>query len=330
MKTTIFLTLAVLVGGAWLAGLAYFFRLAAKSPPAEPVDIPPRQEKETEQWAIWGDSHSWSSAPLLDAQLRSMFRASMFNGGVSGQGVETICARLGSHAAKLKFPADTIPASGSIEVTAPNVNFYRYVEYWGTVEGVYGRLRRLGEDRPLEFTRKNGGDPVRLNGPAEFIPEQGMVERTGPVLLWMGKNDIDPNGDSEAVIEKIVRYTDEAHEWMSARNKRILVLGHFINRNVGESNPARYQVNAVNEIYAQRYGDRFIDVSGWLTSPQIWEDLGKSPSQQDLADQAAGIPPGSLAKDTAHLTAEGYAGIGKFLIFPHTVNVLRWNRFAAT
>ncbi|WP_436894630.1 hypothetical protein, partial [Klebsiella pneumoniae] len=66
------------------------------------------------------------------------------------------------------------------------------------------------------------------------------------------------------------------------------------------------------------YGNRAIDQQAWLVSSTIWDQLaaeGVTPTTQDLADQAAGLPPTQLmtaAKD--HLTPAAYGYRMKYLV----------------
>lgn len=272
-------------------------------------------------FSLWGSSSAWYMAPLIAGQVQTLYGANTYNGGVSGQGVESIGARLGSHVAELAFPNNLIPASGTVEVTS-STNFYRFINYYGEISGVQGRLHRSVAGDPLRFTRTSGGTVVPLVGPTPFIPDDGAAHRDSVTLLWMGKNDTSSTGDTAAIVQKVVSYTDEAFNWLAPVNVRALVLGHFIN--YGSSAAARDQINQINAAHAKRYGPLFVDVQGWLMSPQVWIDLGITPTAQDLSDQADGVIAESQRRDNSHLTDAAYIGIFSFLIRPKIEAELNW------
>lgn len=272
-------------------------------------------------FAIWGSSSAWYLAPLIASQVQGLYGATTYNGGVSGQGVESIGARLGSRAADLIFPANVVPASGTVEVTS-TTDFYRFINYAGVVAGVHGRLQRSVAGDPLRFTRTVAGESVPLVGATPFIPDDGMAHRDSVTLLWMGKNDTSSTGDTAAIVQKVVSYIDEAFNWLAPANVRALVLGHFIN--YGSSAAARDQINQINAAHAKRYGPLFVDVQGWLMSPQVWIDLDITPTAQDLSDQADGVIAESLRRDNSHLTDAAYIGIFTFLIRPKLELELNW------
>ncbi len=281
-----------------------------------------RDGADLQKWAVWGSSSAWYLAPLIATDVAANYGATVYNGGVSGQGVETIAARLGSRPAKITFPGNVIPATGSVEVNASNVSFYRYTNYFGTVAGVHGRLQRSGEGQPLFFTRSDAGDEVAVKEDEFFIPDAGVENRNSFTLLWMGKNDVSQSANTSTVINKVVEYTDEAFDYLAPLHVRALVLGHFVNRGTS-SQAVKDQIKGINHAHAQRYGELFIDVHGWITSAQVWSDTGITPTEQDLIDQANGNIPISLARDDAHLTDFGYQAIYKHLITPR-INSLSW------
>lgn len=280
-----------------------------------------RGSADLKKFAVWGSSSAWYLAPLIAEQVQSRYGASTYNGGVSGQGVDSISARLGSRVAELVFPGDVIPASGSVEVTS-TTDFYRFINYTGVVAGVHGRLQRSVAGDPLRFTRTAAGESVPLVGPTPFIPDDGTAHHDSVTLLWMGKNDTSSTGDTSAIVQKVVSYTDGAFNWLAPANVRAFVLGHFIN--YGSSAAARDQINQINAAHAQRYGPLYVDVQGWLMSPQVWINLGITPTAQDLSDQADGVIAESLRRDNSHLTDAAYIGIFTFLLRPKLELELNW------
>lgn len=314
-------------GGATQAVINYLKDALRLGEPGENYRVHPsdnsivRSSADLSNFSLWGSSSAWYLAPLIANQVQSRYGASTYNGGVSGQGVESISARLGSRAADLIFPANVVPASGTVEVTS-TTDFYRFINYTGVVAGVHGRLQRSVAGDPLRFTRTVSGESVSLSGPTPFIPDDGTAHRDSVTLLWMGKNDTSSTGDTASIVQKVVSYTDEAFNWLAPVNVRALVLGHFIN--YGSSAAARDQINQINAAHAKRYGPLFVDVQGWLMSPQVWVDLGITPTAQDILDQEDGVIASSLRRDNSHLNDPAYIGIFTFLIRPKIESELHW------
>jgi lysophospholipase L1-like esterase len=136
-------------------------------------------------------------------------------------------------------------------------------------------------------------------------------------LLNIGKNNINVN---TAPAADIIRRTNEAWDWLAPQYKRSLVVNHFVNR---DANPAVYEqygkVREVNDALAERFGPFVVDIYSFvcLGLPQfgkaIWEVAVITPTQADLAAQAAGKKPPSLSADDLHLNAAGNKAVAWLL-----------------
>lgn len=256
-------------------------------------------------WAIWGSSSSAGIAPHLQF-LADSHGVTLTAGGQGSERAEHIAARIGSHPAML-IPADgslTIPASGAVTVTSSSFTPASYLKaYTGTWAGVHGTLSSTAT--AMTFTRTTAGETVTLTGEAPMIPELGHAARDAVTLLWMGKNNTGTPGSAAHVIG----LTDQAHDWLAPLQKRCLVLGHFVDTNQPAASTQRTNVTAINAAHAGRYGDAFLDVSGYLTGSQVWTDTGITPTQTDLDQQALGNKPPSLSVDNLHLNGPGYEAV---------------------
>lgn len=294
--------------------------LAAVRGPATPVDmglysdapftpgsdiLPSRAN--VRAWAMWGSS----SAGGIGAQMQALAGANGATYTQGGQGGERsfhIAARLGSVPARLTFPGNTVPASGSAAVTssnltAGNANLRSYSGTISTVSGgtVAGSLSSDAEGA-LTFTRTTPGTAAEVSPDASLVPDLGAARRGDTTFLWMGKN----NSHEPA---RVIRETDESFRYLAPLVKRCLVLGHFVNTGMEASSPSRYNIRTINDAHAARYGAAFLDVSGYLTGPQVWKDAGITPTAEDLAEQSKGNKPPSLSSDSGHLNTAGYAAV---------------------
>lgn len=263
--------------------------------------------------AVWGSSSAEGIAPYLTTALSDLdIPVTVFNGGDAGAQSFHVYAHLGSLPAKLTFPSNTIPASGSVTVTA-DADFTLGVDnlkaYTGTIAGIAGTLAYSGGN--LTFTRTTGGSIVAVPAGTPFIPTDGYVHRADVTLLWAGKNDLS-SGIGVRPLEGIIGRTDQAFDWLAPLYKRTLVLGHFADSNASSA-MVNDRIAVVNAAHAARYGSAFVDVQAYLMSAQVWTDTGITPTSGDLAQQAAGQKPASLSADAAHLNAAGYTAVAKLI-----------------
>jgi hypothetical protein len=204
----------------------------------------------------------------------------------------------------------SIPASGGVTVTGSNVLPSSSLKpFTGWLNGVYGTVSSTSS--VMTFTRSASGSAVPSAGEYPFAPEIGPQHRGDVMLLWMGKNDAAPY-----TAQDIVDRTNKSFDWLSPFIKRCLVLGHFHDSDWASTDARSVLIDAVNQAYKDRYGDLYIDVQGYITSPQVWIDTGITPTADDLAQQALGQKPASLSVDAGHLNDAAYLALNKNVIQP--------------
>lgn len=256
---------------------------------------------------IWGSSSAERIGTALGQALAGT--GATFNN--EGKGAETsqhINARLGSIPALLTVTGGSIPASGDVTVTASNVgNSVEMKPFTGTLNGVPGRLTSTAT--VFTFTRTGSGAVTPVPAGTPFIPDIGTASRQHVTILWPGKNNLSGAGSAPLVIQQ----TAAAFDYISPLVKRVLVLGHFVDTAQSAGSTQHTNVNTVNAAYAARYGDLYLDVSGYLCSPQLWADTGITPTANDLTQQAAGIKPDSISHDSGHMNAAGYTAVSALI-----------------
>ncbi|SAV79712.1 hypothetical protein [Klebsiella pneumoniae] len=276
---------------------------------------------------------AWGSSSLLRYGADAAFSAMASSLGVTnwnnqGQGGETsfqIAARFGSVPFSLIFPDNTIPASGAVGVTCTQLpsNFRNsYLKaYSGTVGGVSGTLSWSSSLSSLLFTRATSGSPVVLTGATDFIPTLPESYRDGVVLLWMYKNDITyGSGNPEVSAEVTYNNVVKTFTHLSTLAKRCLVIGIFNDSSYSNTDYLN-RVATLNSMMRNKFGDLYCDTQDYLCSAQVWVDTGITPTEQDLAMQAAGYKATSLSGDTLHLNAAASKAITDHVIKPKLISL---------
>lgn len=256
---------------------------------------------------IWGSSSAERIGTALGQALAGT-GATFHNQGKGAETSQHISARLGSVPALLTVSGGSIPASGSVTVTASNMgNSVEMKPFTGTLNGVHGELTSTAT--VFTFTRTTAGAATPVPAGTPFIPTVGTASRQHVTLLWTGKNNLSGAGSAPLVTTQ----TNLAFDYLSPLVKRVLVLGHFVDTAQSVGSTQHTNVNAVNAALAARYGDLFLDVSGYLSSPQLWTDTGITPTANDLTQQAAGIKPDSVSHDSGHMNAAGYTAVSALI-----------------
>ena len=257
--------------------------------------------------AGWGSSTMEYMGAEVAAEMAAL-GVSYYNGGDAGVRAEHTLAQLGSHPALITIAGGSIPASGPVDVTASNVRASNLLKAFpGTLAGVAGTLSSTAAS--LVFTRAADGDAVAVPAGTPFIPTVGPQYRDAVNILNIGKNDIGSAGADTMIIEK----TAEAFTWMSPLIKRIVVMGHAVNRDTADDSPGRAQIMTINAAFARAYRGLYFDLQSYMISPQIWIDSGVTPTQADLDAQARGNKPPSLSLDDLHFNNAGDAAVAKAL-----------------
>lgn len=258
-----------------------------------------------QQWAGWGSS---TIAQFTEMNgLAAEFGASYYNGGQGSEWSTHGAARLGSVPALLTVPTGSIPpeAGYALPVTCSNVRTAAYFRNTdGFLSGVKGTLKAT--DAGFTFTRWSSGAAVPVTAEMPFVPVDGPLHRADVTFLNLGKNDIQSNQLAEDVIKRI----DASFTWLAPLVKRVIVMGQFVNVGTAAGSLVATRLAAINKHCAQLYGRQFFDLGGYLSSADIWTDTGVSPTATDLAEQAIGnIPPSLAAADGAHMLPAARAAV---------------------
>ena len=241
---------------------------------------------------------------------------SVANMGVAGGRMQFHMARMGVWEVLL---SGTIPASGSGTVTLSGVpTAGRLRDYTVTVGGIVGTLE--GNNDVFTFERATPGAAVTFTDEVCYtVPTDGELSTAlgNVAFLNIGKNNAADG------FESIVSTTEAIIDTFSASKKYVVLMGHFNNTNVDTNRDLWVEVNEWCEEYASTHDHVvFADLSGYLTGEQVWIDTGITPTVDDLAQQAAGDMPESLASEPQHLNATGYAAVAAHVAGPAIAELL--------
>lgn len=261
---------------------------------------------DTKRWSGWGSSSMAGIFSQFRERSVELGVENYHNGGKGGEKSDHIAARLGSVPAKLTFPDNKIPESGTTTVSSSNLSvsgsLQAYTGWITSSDGIRVHGTVSSTASALSFKRTTEGISYSVAADSTFVPEEGPKHRSDTAFLWMGKNNITQP-------DKVIADTDASYEYFVPLVKRIIVMGHFMNGGQPAISTTRTALLRVNATHKARYGDTFFDVQEYLTSAKLWTDTGITPTAADLEAQAIGNMPQSIYADTGHLNATGYKAV---------------------
>ena len=129
-------------------------------------------------------------------------------------------------------------------------------------------LRRFGEAR---FVAAGFGTATAVQNHGD-IPASPVIVGPDPVtagsIWWAGKNDLNV-GRTAAHLTKVIQRKDATVAYWNSHNQDFLVLGHFDNAGIPDSDDGRTQLEVDDAESAAKYGARYIDVQALLASPDV-------------------------------------------------------------
>lgn len=281
---------------------------AAPAGPADDSDPTAPAESLPGEIVMWGDSLT-AAGGITSRLAAKLPGVTVTNRGRSGQTAQQIAARQGGKKSLLTVTGNTIPASGSVAVTARTVPLLAQTGYPalnepGRLAGVPGVLSNAAGSIAYTFTRSAAGDPVPCPPGTPFIADAGKAGRHKTAIFWAGRNNPD-TGVSEYVMA-MARH-------LSPATKRFVVLS-VTNSADEPAGTDKYKViKKENDQLAYDFGPRFIDLRRWLIDNGL-AALGITPTAQDRAAIAGDAVPPSLTTDKIHFTAAAQTAIADYLI----------------
>lgn len=119
-------------------------------------------------------------------------------------------------------------------------------------------------------------------------------------IIWAGRNNITQQATIEADIAAMVA---------ALGHTRYQILS--VLPSTADNGTALAQIAAINAALLATYGNRFVDMVGYLQSDAAFTAAGLTKSAQDIIDIAAGFIPSTWRSDAVHLDDEGYTAVAR-------------------
>lgn len=285
--------------------------------------------------ACWGDSITNGQGATdrendtYPATLAKLSGLNVYNMGIGGETQVTIAARQG--ALDIKLTEDvTIPAT----CTPVEIDFLGYFKSGELAGPVVPRNEAIGGWNPVVINGVEGTIDVQVTtsgSPRDMVSAtfkrttagQAVEAKKGDLILTDGRN-YTAMADINVILATINGgWTDENNQNYDS-DALIKILDEMIAKT---KDPSKYviigpvtcqmrenkkaQLNAAVEALRTKYGNKFLDLRGYLASEQALIDAGITPTATDLADLANGHIPSSFGSgDTVHLNSAGYERAG--------------------
>lgn len=274
-------------------------------------DVKPAPTYPSADWAHWGDSLTYTDYSGVPGgwvnQLAALTGRNHFNGGWSGQTTEQIAARQGGIPSMVTVVGNTIPASGSVSVTAANPKPVRQAGsrfVMGSLAGVPGKFQEATTDA-VTFTRTTAGVATSCPPGTLFLPDDAPLYADRTVTIWTARNDVYTLSPA-AVVERIRAMI----QYLTPRVKRILVL----EVPPSETSTATHSLLlAINNAIKAAFPEYWVPIATYLRTPEAATAAGIGFTADDQADIAAGITPRSFRVDTMHFNATACTAIASYL-----------------
>ena len=253
---------------------------------------------------VFGDS---MAQRLEKDPLRSKYlKIPVQNYGIGGEMAEAAAFRQGSiaiYATPMTIPADKTP----VPVTFVTDNgdekdlgvFGDGVSNEFIIAGVIGKVAYT--DGKAYFTRVTEGEAVEVTNLTRVITPAMQDRRDNDILvIWTGSN----NRYNAANAYKLVDTINEMIAYHS--NDEYIIVGLT-------SKDYMAEVDGVNNVLREAFGEHFVDVRAYLMTEQCLLDNGITPTQADYDNMAKGEIPASLLADSIHGTATFYDIVSKMI-----------------
>lgn len=266
----------------------------------------------------WGDSlTAWGGYDTsYIAEVGRLSGRTVHNNGVGGEPSNTIAARQGGLV--MMVNNITIPASASERVVIATANSLLTDNTGKTVsvlrqgtgginpcyiKGVKGNLSvsqssASSNDYTLYFQRETNGNAVVINRSTPIITDGSLKRRNDIMVIFIGQNG--GYTDDNELISQIKAMVD----FNTATRKEYVVLGLT-------SSSASHRA-PLEKAMTQAFGRRYINLRAYLSTYGM-EDLGLTPTQNDLSAMEQGNVPPSMLLDTVHHTDATRQLIGRLV-----------------
>lgn len=253
---------------------------------------------------IFGDS---MAQRLEKDPLRSKYlNKPVQNFGIGGEMAEAAAFRQGSipiYVKPVTIPADKTPVQITLVTDQGDTKDLGYfgdgISNEFIIAGVNGKVSYT--DGKAYFTRNAEGKAVEVTNLTRVITPAMQERRDNDILvIWTGSN----NRYNAANAYKLVEVINKMIAYHP--NDEYIVVGLT-------SLDYMPEVDGVNKVLFEAYGDHFLDLRAYLMTEKCLVDNGITPTQADYDNMLKGEIPASLLADTIHGTATFYDIVSKMI-----------------
>lgn len=235
--------------------------------------------------------------------------------GVAGESAMSIAARMGAYdivTTEDIYIPENEPVAFKVTSTGGDIAPCSIL-YGGwnpcTIGGIHGTIKLDVEwnatPRKLNaviFSRDEYGERVFIPKGTKFIPSAQTTSADWNVLFvgtnggWSednmtGANHV-ANGDEDKLVTLVENMVNN-----TPYEEKCIVIGITAGANTFDK---------ANEMLAERFGDRFLDLKAYFLSEQAFADAGIEPTEADIKSIGESRVPPSFLDDTLHFNDAGY------------------------
>lgn len=261
--------------------------------------------------ACWGDSltegaGTSGSSFRYPQTLAALLGRNVANLGIGGQGSTQICARQGGAEVALTVSGDSIPASGSVTVTAISPALLtggaststRTIT--GVVAGVHGTLTKTGFPATYTFQRAVvAASATACPSGSVFVPDTAADYRDRTAIFWAGRNNFSA---LTTVLDDLLAMVDH----MEGLQKRYLVMTILPHEDDTYGTSNREELDAINGQIMRLFHGNVLDIASFFLDKTALSADGYTCDADDLTDIGNGLTPRGLRSDQLHLNDIGY------------------------
>lgn len=248
-----------------------------------------------------GDDYSYPYLLWKDLERDGIY-VPVYNYGVGGENVPTICGRVGSMPYLVK--EFTIPSkSESVEIYFADDSIRPLLQGGEgqinpcTISGVEGEITY--NDDKYYFTRLEEGKDVKVQANEiieTYVTHQIKNDKGAIFVIFIGEN-----GGYED-IDELIDYQKSIIDMCNDNNQKYII--------VGLTSGSAADREDLESCMREEYGDKYLNLREYLITEGI-DSLVKEKkltlTETDIEQISKGIVPDSLRTDSVHFTKEGYA-----------------------
>lgn len=266
---------------------------------------------------IWPKTDAWP------AKLAGFIGAGqvVVNHGQSGSFIDEALLASGARPLRVKVTSGTIAATGSTPVQmswTPATTANKWIACEGSINGRRVAIDRNGPTGAWTIRQLAGTAALPITGWNTFVPDWGGAD-ADTHIIWHGTNDntYQITGQEKTTAGHIIAGLQELVSFLSARNKRYLLLGLHTTLDQTTGNTRNTTALTVNKWLTDNDPGHTALVYDWMRERALG-NMGLTPTAKDLELVQSGTVPESLmeAPDQGHISKATASALAQHHILP--------------